>query len=359
MALPFAPSSHEFRAMVSQLERILLEIYLPSTHSSREPILPSSEELGVAASRLLTSLPHDGAGLTAVTHHLVRHLLPALSDSSLSPHYYGFVTGGATPAALLGDLLASVIDQNVQVHLPDESLATTLEAHALGMLLDLFHLPRDSWQGRCLTTGATASNILGLACGRESLLRDKLVLAGYAFSEASIAELGVLEACLQSGVMGMQVLAALPHSSVAKAAAVVGIGRGQVHDVSLAEAPWEFDMLRLEGALEDGARRGIVSIIVAGFGEVNTGRFVSNLRDIRALVARCGSAWIHVDAAFGIFARVFSAATDPDMATVAGWAEQLGYADSIAGDSHKLLNVVCEASKPSALSPTPHIPPYP
>ena len=339
----FTPTAYEFRSVVSQIERVLLETYFPSTSSSREPILPSVQEIATASSRLIASLPADGVGLTAVTHHLTRTVVPALCDSSLSPHYYGFVTGGATPAALLGDILATIVDQNVQVHLPDETLATTLEARALEMLLQLFRLPADQWRGRALTTGATASNILGLACGREALLREKLVLAGYAFGDASIADMGVLEACLQSRVMGMQVLGALPHASVAKAAAVVGIGRAQVRDLGLPESPWEFDMFRLEAALEDGAARGIVSIIVAGYGEVNTGRFVSNLRDVRALADRYGSAWIHVDAAFGIFARVFAPAGrggGDDMAAVAGWADQLEHADSIAGDGHKLLNVV-------------------
>jgi glutamate/tyrosine decarboxylase-like PLP-dependent enzyme len=339
-----APTAYEFRSAISQLERVLLETYLPSTHSCREPILPSTKELDTANDRILAELPREGVGLTGVTHHLMKHLLPAMNDSSLSPHYYGFVTGGVTPAALVGDMLATIVDQNVQVHLPEETICTTLESRTLEMLLDLFQLPRETWKGRCFTTGATASNILGLACAREALLRDKLVFAGYGFADASIAELGFLEACLQSRVMGMQVLSAMPHSSIAKAAAVVGIGRQQVKSVSLAEAPWEFDMFQLEAALEDGAKRGIVSIIVAGYGEVNTGRFVSNLRDIRALVSRYGSAWIHVDAAFGIFARVFSRdskrGSTNGMAEVASWAEQIEYADSIAGDGHKLLNVV-------------------
>lgn len=340
----FSPTPYEFRSVVSQIDRVLLETYLPSTSSSREPILPTTQDIALATSRLIASLPTNGVGLTAVTHHLTKTVLPALNDNSLSPHYYGFVTGGVTPAALLGDILATIADQNVQVHLPEETLATTLETRAMEMLLQLFRLPIAGWKGRALTTGATASNILGLACGREALLREKLVLAGYSFGDASIAEMGVLEACLQSRVMGMQVLSAMPHSSVLKAAAVVGIGRAMVKDIGLIESPWEFDMFRLEEALEDGAQRGIVSIIVAGYGEVNTGRFVSNLREVRALVSRYGSAWIHVDAAFGIFARVFSSSSgresDQEMSEVAGWADQLEYADSIAGDGHKLLNVV-------------------
>ncbi|KAI5846782.1 pyridoxal phosphate-dependent transferase [Tricharina praecox] len=338
-----APTAYEFRSMISQLERVLLEVYLPSTHSCREPILPSSKELELGTSRLLNDLPQDGVGLTGVTHHLASSLLPAFNDSSISPHYYGFVTGGSTPAALLGDFLATIVDQNVQVHLPQETLATTLENRALEMLLDLFRLSRTTWQGRAFTTGCTAANILGLMCGREALLRDKLVFAGFGFSDASIADMGILEACLQARVMGIQVLSAAAHSSVAKAAAVVGIGRNQVKDIGLAATPWEFDMVLLGEALADGARKGVVSILVVGYGEVNTGRFVSNLRAIRTLVNRYGSAWIHVDAAFGIFARVFSPDARRDsangMSDVALWAADIEYADSIAGDGHKLLNV--------------------
>ena len=349
---PIAPTAHEFRSVISQLERVLLETYLPSTDSCREPILPNAEELELGRSRLLSELPQDGVGLEGVTHHLAASLLPAFADSSLSPHYYGFVTGGVTPAALLGDFLAAVADQNVQVHLPEETLATALENRALEMLLDLFRLPHDAWLGRAFTTGCTASNILGLLCAREALLREKLVLAGHGAADASLAELGFLGACVRARVAGVQVLAAAAHSSVAKAAAVVGIGRANVRDLGRAAAPWEFDMHQLERALDAGARGGVVSIVVVGYGEVNTGRFVSNLREIRGLVERCGSAWIHVDAAFGIFARVFSPDCADGMAHVAAWAADIDCADSIAGDGHKLLNVVgCPFVPPP---PPPH-----
>jgi len=109
--------------------------------------------------------------------------------------------------------------------------------------------------------------------------------------------------------------------------------------VSAAE-PWRLDLDAVERELQREAD-GVVSIIVVSAGEVNTGRFATNVLDmpkLRSLADRYG-AWIHVDGAFGIFARVLPK-TDEYLslhANVAG----LELADSIAADGHKLLNVVC------------------
>lgn len=142
---------------------------------------------------------------------------------------------------------------------------------------------------------------------------------------------------MAAGVTGVQILSAAPHSSVSKAASILGIGRANVQNVSWSDQPWEFDLEELEERLEAGKQKGVVSIVVVGFGEVNTGRFTSGLREIRELVDHHGG-WLHVDAAFGVFARVLDG--DGELGEVAGWADGLEVADSIAGDGHKLLNVV-------------------
>lgn len=41
-------------------------------------------------------------------------------------------------------------------------MSAKLESRTLEMVLDLLDIPRDAFKGRTLTTGATASNILGL-----------------------------------------------------------------------------------------------------------------------------------------------------------------------------------------------------
>lgn len=325
----------ELTALLTALQSTIISTYLPTYPP---PILPQTSTLKTASSTLPQSLPTTGLGTTPLTTHLLTDLLPALNAPSTTPHYYGFVTGGVTPAALLADILVSLSDQNVQVHLPTDTLSTKIEDTALSMLLELFHLEKTQWLGRTFTTGATASNILGLACGREYLLQDALKHAGYSDGENSVGEIGILGACIDAGVTGIQVLSAAPHSSIAKAASIVGIGRKQVHDVSWSDAPWEFDLEELEERLGAGRERGIVSIVVVGFGEVNTGRFTNGLREIRRVVDEYGG-WLHVDAAFGIFARVLQGA-EGEMGVIAEWADGLECADSIAGDGHKLLNVV-------------------
>ncbi|KAL7275606.1 hypothetical protein RUND412_001438 [Rhizina undulata] len=328
---PMNTTSSELSALLSSLQSTILQTYLPADPPKT---LPAQSILKSSNATLIPSLPSTGLGLKALTTHLTTDLLPALNASSNSAHYYGFVTGGVTPAALVGDIIVSATDQNVQVHLPAETLSTVIEARALEMLLELFHLDKETWLGRTLTTGATASNILGLACGREYLLQQRLPTD----TTLSVAELGILKACHKAHVSDIQILAAGCHSSILKAAAVLGIGRSSVVDVTKAWLPeevWEFDLYELERELKRSAE-GVANIVVVAFGEINTGRFNRQMSRIRELVDRWGG-WIHVDAAFGIFVRVLEG--DKEMGEVAGWAEGLELAHSIAGDAHKVLNV--------------------
>jgi len=82
------------------------------------------------------------------------------------------VTGGVTPAALLADYLVSTYDQNVQVHLP-QSISTDVERRTVRIVCELLALRE--FNGT-ITTGATAGNILGLACGREQVCGTALLV---------------------------------------------------------------------------------------------------------------------------------------------------------------------------------------
>ncbi|KAL9015651.1 MAG: hypothetical protein Q9185_006962 [Variospora sp. 1 TL-2023] len=304
---------------LSQAQQHVLRLIFESQDGQR--VLPHASTIQKASSSLVSSLPDQGHGIQRTTEHVLEEIAPALNHQALSPSYYGFVTGGVTPAARLAEEIVSAYDQNVVVHLPETSIATTVEDHALKLLLQLFNFSLEAWPGRTFTTGATASNVMGLACGREHVINGAIQkrrkhLASQ--TAQTVGELGLLAACREADIADIQILTTLPHSSLKKASSIVGLGRSCFHQVSRSKDGLEFDLDMLE------ERYG----------------------DVDALRALCDKydAWLHVDAAepngstaFGLFARILE--SSEEFGYVHGGAEGLELADSIAGDAHKLLNV--------------------
>ncbi|KAI1344849.1 pyridoxal-dependent decarboxylase [Xylariaceae sp. FL0016] len=324
------------------LQQAYTRIRQSATASEQEspPTLPSTRELAIARAALEDTLaafsnhPETRRGSEATLDHLLNQIVPALNGQNRSSRYWGFVTGSTLPIAEAADNIVSAYDQNVQVHLPDQTIATEVEDIALKMLLRLLQLGEPcQWGGRTFTTGATASNILGLACGRESVLMNRLPEGS-----ESVGELGLLKACAEAGVEEIQVLTSMGHSSLSKAASVVGLGRSSVKALPYSdEQPWRLDIDAVERELQ---RKNVASIIAISAGEVNTGRFAvesnADMSRLRNLADRF-KAWIHVDGAFGIFVRCLP--KSQEFSTLESLTHGLELADSITMDGHKLLNV--------------------
>lgn len=251
-------------------------------------------------------LAEEGGGMRAALAEFAERWEPRLSASA-GPRYFGFVTGGATPAALAGDWLTSAVDQNSNSSL--DPAGQHLERETVGWLRELFGL--SAAHRGTFVSGATMSNTVGLAIARE-WLGERLGV--------DVAENGV-------GALGpVRVLSGSAHSSVAKALSVLGLGRTALRTVPVLPGREAVDVAALERALT-GAQGPCV--VVANAGTVNTVDF-DDLRAIAALRERYGF-WLHVDAAFGAFA-----ALSPEHAElVAG----LDLADSVCVDLHKWLNV--------------------
>ncbi|KAM3462976.1 hypothetical protein NHJ6243_003591 [Beauveria neobassiana] len=336
---------------IAAQERRFAQRHAPSSSSSSSsapPTLPALTTIRAAEASLPEpSSPSYLAGATpsAVASHIARDIAPALTGQNASSRYLGFVTGGTLPLAEWADNVVSALDQNVQVHLPTQTVATAVEDAALEMLARVLRLPdKDTWRGRTLTTGATASNILGLACGREHVIGKKFAAAagtGDGQEErriAAVGEMGLLAAARTAGVDEIQVLTSMGHSSLGKAASVVGLGRRAVRELRLSEAePWRFDIDAAEAAMQ---RPGVATILGISAGEVNTGRYalqgIDEWRRVRALADRYG-AWIHVDGAFGVFARALEQTNQYKV--LHQRLDGIELADSITIDGHKLLNV--------------------
>jgi glutamate/tyrosine decarboxylase-like PLP-dependent enzyme len=260
-----------------------------------------------AASQLGGPLPEDGCGAAAALRELLA-ASPAATRSQ-GPRFFHFVTGGITPAAFGADWLTTLLDQN-SFSWVSSPFGARVEAVAIDWLKELFDLPSE-WGG-VLTTGATTANFTGLAAARRWWAEQH----GVDVDAAGLAGLPSVP-IFSSGYI---------HSSAIKALGMLGLGRDTVRTFARDEAG-RLDAEGLEGALArlDGAP----AILIGNAGDVNSGDF-DPLNELADLAERY-RAWLHVDGAFGLFARLA-----PGAANLAAGVER---AHSVIADGHKWLNV--------------------
>jgi glutamate/tyrosine decarboxylase-like PLP-dependent enzyme len=220
------------------------------------------------------------------------------------PRFFGFVIGGALPATVAANWLATAWDQNTGLYGPTPT-TSQLEQIALNWLLDLFKLPATCGGG--FVTGATMANFTALAAARHAVLKR----AGW-----NVEADGLFGAPPITVVVGAEA-----HPTLFKSLGLLGLGRNRVVSVPVDAQ----GRMRAE-ALPDLSGPTIICVQA---GNVNTGA-CDPLREICAH-AHAGGAWVHVDGAFGLWAI-----TSPGTAPL---ASGLADADSWATDFHKWLNV--------------------
>ncbi|MFP7658201.1 pyridoxal phosphate-dependent decarboxylase family protein [Chryseobacterium proteolyticum] len=160
-------------------------------------------------------VPESGYGTKKVLEVFNERFEPVMVGSS-GPRYWGFVTGGSTPASIAGDWLASVYDQNTQSTKGQGGISAIIELETIQLMLDLLGLPKNFLGG--FVTGATMSNFTCLAVARQWLGREK---------GKDIAKDGIS--------IPIKVLTATPHSSSLKSLSLLGIGSGNIVKIKTIE----------------------------------------------------------------------------------------------------------------------------
>jgi glutamate/tyrosine decarboxylase-like PLP-dependent enzyme len=253
----------------------------------------------------MADLPENGAGANEVLNHFKEHYAGKIAATS-GPRYFGFVTGGSTPAAVAGDWLVSAYDQNACGS--NDSIAPQLERQTIHFLRQLFGI--DSEYFGSFVSGATMSNFTGLAQARQWIGLQH----GIDFCSDGL------------GSVPVKVVSATPHSTIMKSLSMLGIGRNAMIRVPTLPDREAVDIDALENAVK-GFSHSV--IVVANAGTVNTVDF----DDLEAIgnLKRKYNFWMHVDAAFGGFAAL----SDQFSHLMKG----INHADSITIDAHKWLNV--------------------
>jgi len=287
------------------IERALhhAQAYLASL--AERPVGPPVDPAALRAA-LGLELADDGVDPEVVIDELVAGADPGIVASA-GPRYFGFVTGGALPAALAADWLASAWDQNAHMWVGSPA-ASVVEEVVEEWVLSLLGLPADASVG--LVTGAQMANVTCLAVARDVVLKR----AGW-----DVASQGLIGAPPLTVIAGQEA-----HATIFRALRMIGLGRDAAHLVAVdGQGAIEPD------ALARGLRDAGPAIVCAQAGNVNSGAF-DPLEPIEYLCEQSG-AWLHVDGAFGLWA-----AASPRYRHLTRGLER---AHSWATDAHKWLNV--------------------
>jgi glutamate/tyrosine decarboxylase-like PLP-dependent enzyme len=267
-------------------------------------------------------LPERGNDSEQVIAELIAAAEPGVTAIP-GGRYFGFVVGGALPAALAADWLTSTWDQNAGLYVIGPS-AAVVEEVALEWLRELLGLPEGV--SAAFVTGCQMAHVTALAAARHHVLER----AGWDL--------------LQDGLQGAPRIRVLVgeqrHVTIDRALRYLGIGARQIEPLAADE----------QGRLRPEALRAALAgatgptIVCAQAGDVNTGAF-DPLGEIADVVEGTG-AWLHVDGAFGLWA-----ASSARFRHLVAGAER---ADSWTTDGHKWLNVPYDSGIAFCARPEAH-----
>ena len=313
MARTVLTDTDRIAALKAERDRALARAYELSVaylHSLEERhVGPTADARGIRE-RLHSELTDAGEDAEAVVADMAEALDPGIVAST-GPRYYGFVIGGALPAASAADLLTTAWNQNGALHALSPAAAAAEEI-AGEWMLDLLGLPADASVG--LPTGAGLGNAVGLAAARHRLLAS----AGWDVEASGLY--GAPEIVVMIGEEA--------HATVLTALQYLGFGRERVTRIAVDEQ----GQIRAAALGEAVARLDPSTplLVIAQAGNVNTGGF-DPVGEIADQLASHHNAWLHVDGAFGLWAAV-----SPKLRHLTDGFE---LADSWATDGHKWPNV--------------------
>ncbi len=222
---------------------------------------------------------------------------------SSGPNYFGFVIGATLPAAAVAERMMIAWDQ-CAASFDTSPVADVIEKTAARWLLEALDLPRES--AVSFGTSASAGSLACLTAARRSLLARQ----GWDFDGDGLAGAPEIRVVAPQSV----------HITIRKALRVMGFGSNH-----LVEAPVD-DQGRIDpDRLPDLDNRTILCLQA---GEVNTGSFDRFAEIIPK--AKAADTWVHVDGAFGLWARGSSQRRH--------LTRGIEDADSWTTDGHKWLN---------------------
>jgi aromatic-L-amino-acid/L-tryptophan decarboxylase len=287
------PSADEIRDWGGSVIQLMTD-YLGDLRDRRVYRHMSSREI---RDRFDPVLPTEGIDFDGLLKAFRETIVP-FSRQNAHPRMFGYVQSPGTALAAFADLLASTLNANLTVW---RSAPAPVELERLTIDWIRQILGFDAEAGGLFVSGGSMANLAAIAAARQAKDHPSDRLRIYASSET--------------------------HFSIAKAAALLGIGRENVRIVAVDER-FKIRVDDLVAKITADLKAGYVPFcVVANAGTVNTGA-VDPLVEIREIANRF-QLWMHVDGSYGAFAILAKSAR--------GLFAGLERADSIALDPHKWL----------------------
>jgi glutamate/tyrosine decarboxylase-like PLP-dependent enzyme len=293
-------------ANVNALQRALDHATRYLEELERHPV-NSTVGLDDLRARLGSPLPESSTDPVQVIDELVANTAGGHLGSA-GGRFFAWVIGGALESALAADWLTSAWNQNAALFATSPSAAVAEEVAGC-WLKELLGLSADA--SFALTTGCQLAHFTCLAAARYAVLRDL---------DWNINERGLFDAPTIRTIVSEQ-----RHASVDRAIRFLGLGNENIVAVPT-NAFGQIDVDSFKAALDDEHGPKIVALSAA---DLNIGAF-ENFNELIPYATGHG-AWVHIDGAFGLMARV-SRSKRPLTAGVE-------LAHSWATDGHKWLNV--------------------
>jgi glutamate/tyrosine decarboxylase-like PLP-dependent enzyme len=254
-----------------------------------------------------SDLPEVPEPAQAVIESLAQRMDPGLLGTGTG-RFFGWVIGGAHPAAIAADWLAAAWDQNAAAYATSPA-ASVLEEVCGAWLKSLLNIPDHA--SYAFVTGCQMAHATAFAAARHRLLADRGI---------DVESDGLF------GAPPIRILTGeTRHESLFRAARLVGFGARSIEILPVDEGA----RLRMDALARALAEKDRPTIVCLQAGEMNTGAY-DPFEEACAL-ARAAGAWVHVDGAIGLWA-----AASPRLRPLMAGAE---HAHSWATDGHKWLNV--------------------
>src|ERR1043166_8030466 len=261
--------------------------------AKQRPVFPSDASLE-ALKDLDIPLPEDSTDPMAVLEQL-HEIGSNAAVNQTAGRYFGFVNGGVLPVGLAARWIADVWDQNT-AHYVMSPINSRLEEVCERWIVALLGFAEETAAG--FVSGTTIANFSGLCAGRNELLRRR----GW-----DVARKGLYGAPRISVVAGADA-----HAAVHKSISMLGLGSENVELVPVD------DQGRMRA--DQMPKLDEATLIVTQAGNVNSGA-IDPIGKICEHAHRSGS-WVHVDGAFGLWARVL-----PSMREICDGIEIANFAD--------------------------------